>query len=73
MARTQLERLSTLGYQLMSGYEAEFFVYTARGATDSSLVDRCLPQVEDLSKSKSNEIKYDFNYQLSNCNLTQNE
>ena len=27
MARTQLERLSALGYQLMSGYEAEFFMY----------------------------------------------
>ena len=31
MARTQLERLSALGYQLMSGYEAEFFMYRKDG------------------------------------------
>jgi len=31
VARTQLERLSALGYQLMSGYEAEFFMYRKDG------------------------------------------
>jgi len=34
MARTQLDRLSTLGYQLMSGYEAEFFMYRKHGDGD---------------------------------------
>ena len=37
-ARTQLERLSALGYQLMSGYEAEFFVYRKDG--DGAAIDR---------------------------------
>jgi len=34
MARTQLDRLSALGYQLMSGYEAEFFMYRRHGDGD---------------------------------------
>jgi len=39
VARTQLERLSTLGYQLMSGYEAEFFMYHKDGP-DEQLTSR---------------------------------
>jgi len=31
VARTQLKRLSELGYQLMSGFEAEFFMYRKDG------------------------------------------
>ena len=31
VTRTQLERLSTLGYRLMSAYEAEFFMYRKDG------------------------------------------
>ena len=31
LARTQLERLSALGYQFLSGYEAEFFMYRKDG------------------------------------------
>jgi len=34
LARTQLDRLSALGYQLMSGYEAEFFMYRKHGDGD---------------------------------------
>ena len=34
MARTQLDRLSALGYQLMSGYEAEFFMFRKDGDGD---------------------------------------
>ena len=34
MARTQLDLLSALGYQLMSGYEAEFFMYHKDGVGD---------------------------------------
>ena len=34
MARTQLDRLSALGYQLMSGYEAEFRMYRRHGNGD---------------------------------------
>ena len=34
VARNQLERLSALGYQLMSGFEAEFFMYRKDGGGD---------------------------------------
>jgi len=50
MARTQLERLSTLGYQLMSGYEAKFFVYR-NGGGDRELTDRPLFHGGDFASS----------------------
>jgi len=34
MARTQLNRLEALGYKLLSGYEAEFFVYKCKDTQD---------------------------------------
>jgi len=49
MARTQLERLSTLGYQFMSGYEAKFFVY--RNGGDREVTDRPLFHGDDFASS----------------------
>ena len=49
MARTQLERLSALGYQLMSGYEAEFFLYHKDG--DGEVTDRPMFHGVDIFSS----------------------
>ena len=49
LARTQLDRLSALGYQLMSGYEAEFFVYHKDG--DGEVTNRPVFYGEDLYAS----------------------
>ena len=41
VARTQLDRLSTLGYRLMSGFEAEFFVYRQVHCSDAGPCFQC--------------------------------
>ena len=49
VARTQLERLSALGYQLLSGYEAEFFLYRKDG--DGDVTDRPMFHGADIFSS----------------------
>jgi len=67
MARNQLERLSALGYQLMSGYEAEFFLYRKDG--DGEMTDRPMFHGVDIFSSliieEHGELVYSIGQLLS--------
>ena len=58
VARTQLDRLSALGYQLMSGYEAEFFMFRkdADGHMTSRPVFPCTGFFSSVFMSEHEEL-----------------